>query len=165
LAARPSRHAAKLCTVVLRIIMHVMKHLLLIVWAPLVMASATSSEERKFFPPLDGVGTGVYRCTIIDALGITGRGTFDRDDSLAQDFAATYREFLFDADHGTFVTPHQTTEWAILRFGSSQWDLVAHLPGQDEWFNMIRIEVWNTPIKFSMTDGNNFFSGLCERAE
>ena len=72
--------------------------------------------------------------------------------------------FSFNADDGTFVAPHQTTHWEILRYGNSQWDLIAHLPGHDPWFNMVRIEVWNTPVKFSLTDGNNFFSGLCSKA-
>jgi hypothetical protein len=49
----------------------------------------------------------------------------------------------------------------MLRPGDSKWDLIAHLPDVDSFFNMMRIEIWNDPIGFVMTNGKEYYTGIC----
>lgn len=104
---------------------------------------------------------GVYACRTIDGVSVNDDGRLLRD-HWADWFIEDYAEFQFDASSGKFVGNEQTLQWVVLRPGDSSWDLVAHLPGADTSFNMMRIEVWNDPIRFVMTNGKAFFSGTCQ---
>lgn len=102
-----------------------------------------------------------FNCSIVDGRSPDSKGELSTASPSDQWFVRTYREFHFDASTGLFTIPSQQTQWVIARHGNSHWDLIAFLPGDDPVFNILRIEVWNTPIIFTITDGTSFYSGTC----
>jgi hypothetical protein len=125
-------------------------------------ASPSLSDTFNMVPhPDNPTATGTYKCEMMDGVSVNDGGRLLRD-NWADWFIDEYQHFQFDAATGLFATEKQTLTWIVLRPGDSAWDLVAHLPGPDTSFNMMRIEVWNDPVRFVMTNGKQFFSGTCE---
>jgi hypothetical protein len=127
-----------------------------------VFASSALADTFEMVPnPSNPIRKGIYKCEMRDGVSATDDGRLVRD-QWADSFIERYARFEFDAGTGMFKTKGQTIMWVVLRPGDSAWDLVAHLPGPDTSFNMMRIEVWNDPVRFVMTNGKQFFLGLCE---
>ena len=107
---------------------------------------------------------GVYHCNMRDGVAAGENGQFVRNRDVGW-FLQKYRDFEFRADSGEFRGGGQVLEWVVLRPGDSKWDLIAHLPGVDSSFNMMRIEIWNDPIGFVMTNGKEYYAGICTTEE
>ena len=130
------------------------------------LSAAPAAAYFYVFPnPDNPPAQGVFRCEILDDAGLTDAGELQKGKELNKWFKDRYHVFTFNAADGFFKAPGQTTHWVVLRPGSSEWDLLANLPGVDPLFNLLRIEVWKTPIGFTLTDGKDFFSGLCKRID
>ncbi|MFD2648247.1 hypothetical protein ACFSX5_10635 [Devosia albogilva] len=129
----------------------------------LIGVTAGVADDFDMLPhPDNPKGKGTYACTMYDGVSVNDDGRLLRD-HWADWFIEDYNQFQFDAETGEFSTEGQQLFWTVLRPGSSAWDLIAHLPGPDASFNMMRIEIWNEPVRFVMTNGKQFFSGTCVR--
>jgi len=130
----------------------------------LLVIVSTGAVAQEFYvlpSPNNAPATGVFTCEIMDARSVSDQGTQVNGKLGTEWFWDNYRHFEFDASTGVFSTEKERSQWIVLRPGSPSWDLIAHLPGGDPVYNLLRIEVWNNPIKFSLTDGMDHFSGIC----
>ena len=104
----------------------------------------------------------VFQYSLKDGRGVTDAGTLGRSVGV-QVFQNMYNNFIFDVANGTLSVQGQTTYWTITRPGDGADDLIAQLPGVDPPYNVMRISAWDDPIRVSMTDGMEIYSGLCDR--
>lgn len=137
------------------------KHMRLVLGLSMLPSVAGADDFHILPNPQSPLPTGTFQCTIKDGRSLNDAGEL-KPDEMSKWFRERYRELTFDAATGEFSSSSTTTHWVVLRAGDTQWDLIAHLPGRDPVYNILRIEVWNAPMRFTMTDGNDFFSGLCE---
>lgn len=135
---------------------------ILIVLALSLLAQTAARADFALTVDPDTQSDSAFRCSIEDGRSVVDDGTLQTEDADTW-FMENYGSFTFDAGTGKLTVPNQQTEWVLLRDGNASWDLIAHLPGGDPVFNILRIEVWHTPMLFTMTDGTSFYSGVCEQ--
>ncbi len=129
----------------------------------LLLLTQTGAARADFALTVDQdtASTLAFHCSIKDGRSVVDNGTLQTEGADTW-FIEKYGDFRFDAATGKLTVSTQQTDWVLLRDGNANWDLIAHLPGEDPVFNILRIEVWHTPILFTMTDGTSFYSGICE---
>lgn len=113
-------------------------------------------------PPIKDA-SDAYQCTFKDGRSMTVDGEMGNPSGMDEWFMKHYDNFIFDTSTATLSVVGDTTQWAILREGGAGWDLIAHLPGDDPVYNVLRVQGWQAPVTFSMTDGTDIYSGTCRK--
>ena len=105
-------------------------------------------------------GKAVFKCSFTDIV-TADDGKIIKGGFWANAFAEANGNFTFDAATGAFHSHGDLTMLNVVRQGSSQDDLVAHVVGPDPLATIMRIQAYSMPITFFMIDHMSVFTGTC----
>jgi hypothetical protein len=128
----------------------------------LVVLAPASADGATLFP--SEFENAVFQCSLLDGTTVGDAGTLERDAGVEW-FQENYREFTFYSLTGILEAKGSASIWSVTRQGTVMNDLLAHIEGDDPFYNVMRISTWANPMLLSMTDGMDLYSGTCVRRD